>query len=155
MDMADVIEYDPTVWVDEEDGDGPKLCAENLNKIEDGISAITERANTLLETLSALDTKITALENRADELGEQIGTDRIADDAVTTAKIADDAVSSDKLAQSVRDSMSRLDGIRLGYTSNGRINLGLKAGELSMVIYADKSGIGLFDSDKNTTIWHS
>lgn len=64
--VATVNKYDPTTW---NNGATPAIDADHLNKIEQGISAVTEATNKsigavnkLNENVTSLDTNLTALD---------------------------------------------------------------------------------------------
>ena len=70
--IATVNKYDKTPW---KDGSTPALNAENLNKIEQGISDVTEATNKsigavnkLNENVTSLDTNLTAVDNKINSL---------------------------------------------------------------------------------------
>ena len=70
--VATVNKYDPTTW---NNGATPAIDADHLNKIEQGISDVTEATNKsigavnkLNENVTSLDTNLTAVNNRIDSL---------------------------------------------------------------------------------------
>ena len=70
--LKTVNKYDQTTWTN---GSTPAIDADHLNKIERGISAVTEATNNsigavnkLNENVTSLDTNLTAVNNRIDLL---------------------------------------------------------------------------------------
>lgn len=81
--VATVNKYDPTTW---NNGATPAIDADHLNKIEQGISDVTEATNKsigavnkLNENVISLDTNLTAVINRIDSLTLSNINDQTAD----------------------------------------------------------------------------
>ena len=90
------ITYEPIDWAQGVSG-GTPLNASNLNRMENAIEELVEKANA------------------------PITIDDIGESAVGNTQIAPDSVTSDKLAQTVRDSLSRLS-----FTEGKRLYVGTK-----------------------------
>ena len=81
--LKTVNKYDKTPW---KDGSTPAIDADHLNKIEQGISDVTEATNNsigavnqLNENVTSLDTNLTAVNNRIDSLTLSNINDQTAD----------------------------------------------------------------------------
>lgn len=88
------ITYEPIDWAQGVSG-GTPLNASNLNRMENAIEELVEKANAPITI---------------DDIGaDAVGADQIVDGAVGSNQIADNSVGSEKLAPSVRDSLSRCE----------------------------------------------